>query len=73
MLVRHNVKLALRLFDDSTSAAIKICNESHLERFKTHTAEFVDIIVMIWKLFTVYRQNKDKRLNDEYSKKLVFN
>ena len=65
-LERQNVKLALRIFDDSTSAAIKICNESRLERFKTHTAEFIDVIVVIWKLFNVNRPNKDKRLNDEY-------
>ena len=28
---------------------------------------------MVWKLFNVNRPNKDKRLNDEYSKQLVFN
>ena len=46
-LERQNVKLALRIFDDSTSAALKICNEPRLERFKDNTAEFIDIIVMV--------------------------
>ena len=49
-LERQYVKLALRIFVDSTSAALKISNEPRLERFKHQTAEFIDIIVMVWKI-----------------------
>ena len=70
-LERQNVKLALHIFDDSTSAALKISNKPRLERFKHQPAEFTDIIVMVWKIFNVIRPNTDVHLNDEFSKQLV--
>ena len=70
-LERQNVKLALRVFHESTSAALKIFNESRPDQFKCQTSDFIDIVVKMWKIFNINRPNKDVRFKDEYSKQLV--
>ena len=66
----QNVNLALRVFNDSTCAALKIQNDSR-SRFKNDTPNFVDIIGKIWKIFNVNTPLKHVHLNDEYSAPLT--
>ena len=67
---RHNVNLALRVFNDSTCAALKIQNDSR-SRFKNDIPNFVVIIGEIWKIFNVNNPLKHVHLNDEYSAALT--
>ena len=68
---RQNVKLALKIFNESTSAGLKINNSSRIDNFKTQSAEFISIVVNIWKIFNVSTPQKGIRLKDEFSNHLV--
>ena len=70
-LERQNVKLPLNIFNESTIAGLKIQNESRHPNSKTQSAEFVSIILHIWKIFSVCTPQKGTRLNDDLSKPLV--
>ena len=70
---RQNVHLALRIFCESTSSAIKIQNLSPRQIFHTHTSDFIDVINQLWKLFNINRPNKNIRLNDDISEKFYYN
>ena len=70
---RQNVSLALRIFCESTSSAIKVQNLSRTQEFKTHTSEFIDTINQLWKIFNVNRPNKNIRLNDDISEQFYYN
>ena len=64
-------KLALKIFHESTIAGLQIQNDSRDDLFKTQTAEFISIILKIWKIFNVSTPQKGTRLRDEFSKSLV--
>ena len=68
---RQNVKLALKIFNQSTIAGLQIQNDSRDDVFKTQTAEFISIILKIWKIFNDSTPQKGTRLRDEFSKPLV--
>ena len=68
---RQSVKLALKVFNESTIAGLKIQNDARNPNFQTQTAEFVSIILDIWKIFNVSTPQKGTRLNDALSKPLV--
>ena len=63
--LRQNVNLALRIFDDSTAAALTVhaLNNDQV----SETAQFINLICKIWKIFNVITPNKGIRLNDELS------
>ena len=67
---RQNVNLALRVFNESTSAALKIQNDSRSE-FKNDTPYFIDIINKIWKIFNANLPFKHVHLKDEFSSPLT--
>ena len=69
-LERQNVNLALRVFNESTSAALKIQNDSRSE-FKNDTPYFIDIINKIWKIFNANSPFKHVHLKDEFSSPLT--
>ena len=68
---RENVKLALKIFNELTIAGLIIQDQSRDEAFKTQTAEFISIILDIWKIFNVSTPQKGIRLRDEFLKPLV--
>ena len=70
-LERQNVKLALRVFHESTSVALKIFKESRPDQFKCQASDSIDIVVKMRKIFNINRPKKDVRFKDEYSKQLV--
>ena len=70
---RQNVNLALKIFCESTSSAIKIQNLSRRQIFHTHTSDFIDVINQLWKLFNINRPNKNIRLNDDISEQFYYN
>ena len=67
---RQNVNIALRVFNESTCAALKIQNDSR-SRFKNDTPYFVDIVNKIWKIFNVNAPYKHVHLKDEFSSPLM--
>ena len=69
-LERQNVNLALRIFNDSTSAALKIQNDLHSDSIND-TSNFVDVMSKVWKIFNINTPYKHVRLNDEYSRPLT--
>ena len=69
---RQNVNLALKIFDESTVGALTVFANSR-STIKSNTAEFISLILNIWKIFNVNVPNKDIRLNDEFSKQLGYN
>ena len=71
-LERQNVSLALRIFDNSTSSALKVqILTPSLHNTYCQTAEFIDIICDIWKIFNVNTPYKGIRLNEPQSNPLV--
>ena len=70
---RQNVNLALRIFCESTSSAIRIQNLFRRQIFQTHTSDFIDVINQLWKLFNINRPNKNIRLNDDISEQFYYN
>ena len=69
-LERQNVNLALRIFNDSTCAALKIQNDLHPDCIND-TSNFVDVMSKVWKIFNINTPYKHVRLNDEYSRPLI--
>ena len=63
-LERQNVNLALRIFDDSTVAALTV----HASKYDqvSETAQFISLICKIWKIFNVGTPYKGIRLNDKW-------
>ena len=59
------MELALQIFHESTSAALKIYNKPHPDECIYQTSDFIDNIIKIWKIFIINRPNKDIRFNDE--------
>ncbi|KAI6658292.1 hypothetical protein LOD99_15561 [Oopsacas minuta] len=70
-LETQNVNLALRIFDDSTSAALTVHGSKYGQ--VSETAQFISLICKVWKIFNINRPNKDIRLNDELSMPLQSN
>ena len=70
-LERQNVNLALRIFNDSTAAALTV----HASKYGqvSETAQFISLICKVWKIFNINISNKDIRLNDELSMSLQSN
>ena len=68
-LERQNVKLALKVFDESTMAAISLQN---VLTHNNQTHDFIDIIVKLW-IFNINRPNKDLRFKDVFSRLLINN
>ena len=72
--VRQNVTLALRIFDDSTTAAL---NVKHLSKYQlcatSQTADFISIICKVCKIFNINTPNKCLLLKDEFSNPLSYN
>ena len=68
-LERQNVKLALRVFHSTNSAALRILGDQHgdLSNYDG-TAKFIDIIVKFWNIFNVKTtvEGIHKRLPDCY-------
>ena len=50
-----------------------IQNDSRSTEFKTHTSNFVEIILNLWKIFNVNTPYKDIRLNDSLYRPLTHN
>ena len=71
-LERQNVSLALRVFDDSTAAALAI-QDSSRQTFNYQTSDFIKIITRVWKIFNVNTPVKGIHLKDEYSMPLRYN
>ncbi|KAI6655342.1 Transposable element P transposase [Oopsacas minuta] len=73
-LERQNVSLALRIFDESTAAAL---NVSYQSRYHTstnsQTTDFIAIICNVWKLFNINTPNKGILHKDEFSVPLTYN
>ena len=70
-LERQNVKLALKIFDESTLAAISLRNEAN---HNSQTEDFINIILKLWKIFNINRPNKDLRFKeDDFSRQLIQN
>ena len=69
---RQNVNLALKVFDESTVGALRIFPISH-PTIESNTADFVNLVLNIWKIFNFNVPKKDVRLKDEFSKILEFN
>ncbi|KAI6651128.1 Transposable element P transposase [Oopsacas minuta] len=73
-LERQNVSLALRIFDESTAAAL---NVSYQSRYHTstnsQTADFITIICNVWKIFNINTPNKGILHKDEFSVPLTYN
>ena len=64
-LERHNVGLALRVFNESTAAALQL--HASRENLSSQTSEFISLITNICKIFNVNTPNKGFRLNDTNS------
>ena len=56
-LERQNVKLALKIFDESTLAAISLRNEAN---HNSQTEDFINIILKLWKIF-LFLSNRSNR------------
>ena len=69
-LERQNVKLALKIFDESTLAAISLRNEAN---HNSQTEDFINIILKLWKIFNINGPNKDLRFKDDFSRQLFQN
>ena len=69
-LERQKVNLALRVFNESTCAALKIQNDLHPDSIND-TSNFVDVLSKIWKIFNINTPLKHVRWNDEYSRPLT--
>ena len=72
MLERQNVNPALKIFDTSTYAVLTIY-QATCTNLNSQTPEFLDIIIMVWKILNVNTAHKHIRLNDAYSKPLEYN
>ena len=70
-LERQNVNLALRIFDDSTAAALTVYAAKYKEI--SETAQFICLISKVWKISNFGTPNKGIRLNDEFSMPLLNN
>ena len=67
MLEGQNVNLALKVFDTSTYAALRVFNTTHSSS-QSQTPEFLDIIIKVWEIFNINTTHKHIRHNDEFSK-----
>ena len=72
-LERQNVKLALGVFNESTSAGLLAYNLEKNIVDKTQTVEFLKLINDVWKIFNVNWVGKNIRFNDEMSAPLCLN
>ncbi|KAI6656127.1 Transposable element P transposase [Oopsacas minuta] len=70
-LERQNLNLALRLFDDSTTAVLTVHASKYVQ--VSETAQFISLVCKVWKIFNINRPNKEIRLNDELSMSLQSN
>ena len=71
-LERQNVKLALRIFDDTNVSALTIHQSKEIIH-QTQTSEFIALICRIWRIFNVNTPWKGARLNDQDSLPLLHN
>ena len=72
IIERQNVKLVFKVVNELTIAALKLQNELREPESRTNTHEFVDILLKIWKIFNISTPFKGVRLNDEFSRPLIF-
>ena len=70
---RQNVNLALRIFDDSTAAALNLVHLSRQISTNSQTADFISTICKVWKIFNVNTPNKGILLKDDFSKPISSN
>ena len=64
-LERQNVGLSLRVFNESTVAALQL--HASKENYSSQTSEFISLITDISIIFYVNTSNKGSRLKDTYS------
>ena len=69
---RQNVSYALKVFDESTVGALRIFSISR-PTMLSNTADFVNLILNVWKKFNVKVLKKDILLKDEFSKEFENN
>ena len=69
---RQNVKLVLKVVNELTLAALKLQNELRTLETRSNTHDFVDILLIIWKVFNINSPLKGQRLNDDISRPLTF-
>ncbi|XP_075739881.1 uncharacterized protein LOC142785325 [Rhipicephalus microplus] len=62
---RQNVKLALKIFNPSTAAALRACGPKLQLEHVAGTAEFLELITKWWSIVNVKTCNKGIRLRDE--------
>ncbi|KAI6658772.1 hypothetical protein LOD99_15097 [Oopsacas minuta] len=73
-LERQNVSLALRIFDESTAAALNVSYQSRYQAStNSQTADFITIICNVWKIFNINTPNKGILHKDEFSVPLTYN
>ena len=72
IIQRQNVKLVLKVVNELTIAALKLQNGLRDPGSRNNTHEFVDILLKIWKIFNIRTPFKGQRLNDEFSRSLIF-
>ena len=71
---RQNVSLALRVFDESTAAALNVNHQSRYQlSTNSQTADFITIMCNVWKLFNINAPNKGILLNGKFSIPLTNN
>ena len=63
-LERQNVKLALKVFHESTAAGLSSFNHENKTGENCHTVEFINLINQIWNIFNVNWVGKDIRFNN---------
>ena len=71
---RQNVSLALRVFDESTAAALNVNHQSRYQlSTNSQTADFITIMCNVWKIFNINTPNKGILLKDKFSIPLTNN
>ncbi|KAI6658203.1 Transposable element P transposase [Oopsacas minuta] len=73
-LERKNVSLALRIFGESTAAALNVSYQSRYHTsINSQTVDFTAIICNVWKIFSINTPNKGILHQDEFSVPLTYN
>lgn len=62
---RQNVKLALKVFNLSTIAALETCGPRYSLQHAAGTAEFLKVVETWWKIVNVKSPSKGRRLRDD--------
>ena len=70
-LERQTLHLALRIFNEQTTAAIQIQNSNR--KIKSQTEDFIRLICSVWKVFNVNTPTKGLRHRDNLSLPQTYN